>query len=170
VPAVPFRRGLQLELIRQTEIACERLLARSDLGDLRSLKANAAHQTLLAEDESIDIGTQIGRCERPRGALVKHDDTRPGTDRPAAAVVEVGQRRVRHEEQGVAKFLYPSLEPIGGGTGSVIADGLGPFSERPVTVLCTDDESRLFDIGEDANRFGLCPQRFRAFIVRIKFP
>jgi hypothetical protein len=32
-----------------------RLLARCYLGDLRSLEANSSHQTLLAEDESIDI-------------------------------------------------------------------------------------------------------------------
>jgi len=69
--------------------------------------------------------------ERPRCTLVKHDDTRPGADRPAPAVVEVGQRRVRHEKQGVAKFLYPGLEPIRGGAGPVVADGPGTLSQRP---------------------------------------
>src|ERR1019366_10018678 len=93
--------------IGKNELECEQLLARSDLGDLRPLEANAAHETLLAEDEGVDIRAQIVRCERPRRALVEHDDTRPGTDRPALALVEIVQCRVRHEKQGVAKFLYP---------------------------------------------------------------
>jgi hypothetical protein len=36
----------------QINLECERLLAQSDLSDLRSLEANAAHQTLLAEDDA----------------------------------------------------------------------------------------------------------------------
>jgi hypothetical protein len=51
----------EVKWIKPNDLECESLPARSDPGDLRSLEANAPHQALLAEDECIDIRTQIVR-------------------------------------------------------------------------------------------------------------
>src|SRR5262245_4524924 len=53
---------------------------RSDLGDLVALDAHSRHQSLLAEDERIDVILRGRRRHRLRRTLVHHHDGRADPD------------------------------------------------------------------------------------------
>jgi hypothetical protein len=64
----------------------------------------------------------------------------------------------------------PSLEPVGGSACSVVADRPGPLRSAPKPYCAPTNEGRLFYIREYEDRLGLCPERLRRFVVRVKFP
>src|SRR5258706_12011211 len=78
--------------------------SRIDSTDLRALQAEPCHQPFLVEEDRIDIVFGCHGREGRGGAGVQNDDARASADLPAVVVSEILQRRVTHEEQGIAKL------------------------------------------------------------------
>jgi hypothetical protein len=138
--AVDGRGNDEVIWIRQNDRECERLLARSDLSDLRSFKANAAHQTLLAEDECIDIRTQIGRCERSRRALVKHEINCQLADMRLSYFLPIDR-----QHHGSTCTNEP-------GERLRLTCGEAPMVQRKTGIDLSETVGRAYELGETARR------------------
>jgi uncharacterized membrane protein len=85
-------------------------LLRLDLRDLVALNPEPCHESLLGEDEGVDILLHRGGGAALRHALVHHDDSRPDANLESLGLVEHLDRGVFHEEHRVAVSLGASLE------------------------------------------------------------
>src|SRR6266567_1912754 len=123
-----------------------------DPGDLRALYAEAGHQPLLIEDEGIDVLGDRGAGERLADARVDDDDARADAELPAVAPVEIGERAVVHEEEGVTEDLDAGLQPVRRRDGVIIADGPAIREEHPFADLSPEHEAGLDLRTEQASR------------------
>src|SRR5262245_8141833 len=120
-----------------------------DPADLRALQAKPRHQTLLVEDERVDIALRRAGGEGLRLARVHDDDARSHADLETFALLQVVESGVGHEEQHVAEGLDASLETVGGGHGVVVADVLALLAKDALPVLGPEEEAGLHDARED---------------------
>src|SRR5262245_20885424 len=127
-------------------------LLRMDAGDLGAPDADAAHQTLLVEDEGVHALLDRRGREVLAESLVEDDQAGPRPQLEAFGLVEVGERVLVHEEEHVAKGLGSGLEPVGGGQRAVVCDGLSSLAQRAVSEFTSDDEAALHDAREDQHR------------------
>src|ERR1700730_19162743 len=89
--------------LSERSLACGRLFAWRVLGDLRSRQPQATHQPFLAEEEDINAFLKRGGAKRFCDAGINHDQTRCRADLEAPTLSQIVQRRVGHEEHGVAE-------------------------------------------------------------------
>ena len=74
---------------RGRNISNSRLRSALDLGNLGSFDAQARHQALLIENESMGIVLQRRSRQVLGDSLVHYDDRRPDADFPALCIVDV---------------------------------------------------------------------------------
>src|SRR5262249_27356967 len=130
------------------------------LGDLRALHADTPHQTLLVENEGVDVALNGRGGEGLGKALVDGDDTGAYANLEAATLVEITQRRLGHEEHGIAERLDTRLKAVGDG-GDVVVPGWPTLLEKlAVAVLSAENEASLDDVREDENTHRLRPKFF----------
>src|SRR5262252_8924938 len=94
---------------------------RVNLGDLRPLKPYARHQSLLAEDEGVDVAPARGRREALPRAFIHDHNARTETNLPSLTVVQILQRFFIHEEQDIAERLHTGLKTVRRRHSTVIA-------------------------------------------------
>ena len=127
------QRGAGEGKAQQTGHGAQRLVL--EPRDLVALDAQAGHQPLLAEDEGIDIVLGGGGGQRLGLAFVHHDDARADADLEALVGAEGADRRLVHQEHGVAELLRAGLQAEGGAAGVVVAGRLSTLEQHAVAVL-----------------------------------
>src|SRR6266567_2325951 len=139
-----------------------------DPGDLRALYAEARHQPLLIEDEGIDVLRDRGAGERLADARVDDNDARADAELPAVAPVEIGERAVVHEEEGVTEDLDAGLQPVRRRDGVIIADGPAIREEHAFTHLSAEHEAGFHHAREDEHGLGFRTEQASRGVVRIE--
>ena len=91
--------------------------------DLGALQPHAGHQTLLIENECVDVVLQRRRRHRPRHALIHDHNAGADAELLTIGVIDRLHGLVGHQEQGVAKGLNAGLEPIGHRSHLVVTGG-----------------------------------------------
>src|SRR5262249_19104035 len=86
--------------VTRMRIVCASLLA--DPRDLRSLDTDPGHESLLIEDEGVDVARDRVAGDRFPESLVDDDDARTDAQLEPGGGVELLERRVVHEEERVA--------------------------------------------------------------------
>src|SRR5215467_7815003 len=125
---------------------------RSDLGDLVALDAHSRHQSLLAEDERIDVILRGRRRQVLRDTLIHHHDSRAHPDLEPVGLVELGQGIRVHEEHRIAELLGPRLQPDRRARVVVVPDRLALLKQRAVAELTADAQTSLGDLRKDQDR------------------
>src|SRR6266481_7918105 len=141
---------------------------RIDLGYLRALDADATHQSLLIEDESVNTTLERRRGKILAKALVQDDKGWPGSQFPAVTVVEILKRCIVHKKQAVAKGLNPGLKAKGARERSIIAYCPTFFAQGAIAILRGEEEATLDDIREDQDPPCLVPQILRSRRTAVK--
>src|SRR4029453_3033435 len=136
-----------------------RLLGR-DLRDLVALYSEARHQSLLSEDEGVDIVLQRGGggCVRP--PLVHQDDARADADFETLRIVQLLERLRVHEEHRIAILLAARLQAERSTRRLVIASRGPALQQGAFSILPADPEAGLRDLREDQNGMRLRPEFF----------
>ena len=81
--------------------------------DLGSFQSDTRHQAALTERKGIDVLRCRGGGHAARKPAIDNHNAGAGTNRPAIASLQVVERGIVHEEQGVAEGLYTRLQSIG---------------------------------------------------------
>src|SRR4029077_6091759 len=99
--------------------SCSRLV---DLSNFRALDSHPTHESLLAEDERIDVVLERRSRERLGHAFFDPNKARTDAKFPARAPVEIVDRGVRHQKQHISERLNAGLKTIGSCDGVVVTD------------------------------------------------
>src|SRR5215813_253298 len=126
-----------------------------DSADLRALQPEASHEPFLGEDEGVDVAPPGRGGEGLGRARVDDHDARAHADLEALALVEVGQRRVVHEEHGVPETLHAGLKAVRRGDRIVVPGRLTMLEQHAFAVLAAEEEPGLDDAREDEYALGL---------------
>src|SRR6266850_8430287 len=119
-----------------------------DAADLRALQAEPGHQPLLVEEDRIHVVLECRGRKCPRRADVEDDDARPAAELEAAALVEIAEGGIAHEEQGIAERLNAGLEAVRGSGGVVVADRLATLAKRALAILRPEEKPSFHDARE----------------------
>src|SRR5208282_157448 len=111
------------------------------LGDFGALNAETSHQTLLVEDERVDVVLQGRGGQRPCLAFVDDDNGRPDPDFPTIARVQILNRLVVHQEQRVAELLHAGLQAKGPRHGVIAPDDPAAPHHHALTVSPADHKT-----------------------------
>src|SRR5689334_7918167 len=103
-------------------------------GNLRTLQADARHQTLLAEDECVDVGLGGQRVDVLGRPGIDDHDRRTDPDLESLALLERTHRSVAHEEDRKAERLGAGLQSDRNGGRVVIADLPAFLDQRAVAA------------------------------------
>ena len=102
--------------------------------------------------------------------MIDHDNAWAGSDGPPITLLEVAERGIGHEEQGVTELLRPSLKTVRGGRNIVIPGGLSADEQNPVAAVSPNEDADLDDARENQDRFGLFAEFAGVWIAQIKAP
>ena len=119
------------------------------LGDLRTLERQVAHQALLAENEGEHRIVRDHRVDVGGLALIDHGDLGVAADLPARAVAEVVERLLRHEHDDLGVGLAAQLQADRGRGGAVVAGGLVVDDQGAFAIRAADADRALGHLGED---------------------
>ncbi len=132
------------------------------------MEAEPRHETLLVENERVDVVLEGQRGHRPRLARVDDDNARADADFPAIAAVQILKRLVVHQKQHIAERLHAGLQAIGRRHGIIVRDKLAVPQQRPLTVVPADDEAGLDDVGKHQDARSLLRERLRHAFLGIE--
>src|SRR6185437_12854873 len=130
------------------------------LRDLVALYAEARHQSLLAEDEGVDVVLQRGGRGGLRLALVEHDDARTDANLETIRVDELIECLRVHEEHRVAVLLASRLQSKRRAGRLVKVSRRPILQQRTLAVLTTNPEAGFLDARKDQYCLRFCSELF----------
>src|SRR5213079_1142548 len=154
--------------LRMHDIVSSPLRLLVDPRDLRSLNAGPGHETLLVEDERVDVARDRVAGDGSPDALIDDDQARTDADLETAGRVELLEGSVRHEEERVSELLHARLEAVGCGDGVVVADHPAVLPERAFPDLTAEHEAGFDHRREDEDSLRFLPENLRARLPRVE--